>query len=342
MGLAGPKASTKISKDPRNTFWSKDTSRFGHQYLANLGWVPGQNLGDTTSSYHASGHITDASSTGIKIVLKDDTLGIGAKKGAQHDECTGLLGLQGLLGRLNGDDKVVEQVKLEEDRKKNEWIQSKWGMRFVRGEVWVADDLTKLRERMVKEKEEKAEALKAKAEKKDGKNSDDKDSGEEASRKKRKRDSDDVEKDKKQSKKSKSKDGKKKSKRRGLEEDGTETPATTDRESKSRSVSGDETESKEERKSRRKEEKRLKKERKEKRDARRKEKKDREEKKKKKKKASSDGDSSSESETEAASGSVTPASAMNGRHALRHRFIAAKRSAMMDATSLNEILMIKA
>lgn len=265
-------------------------------------------------------------------MLKDDTLGIGAKKSAQSDECTGLLGLQGLLGRLNGNDKMVEQVKLEEDRKKNEWIESRWGMRFVRGEVWVADDLTKLRERMVKEREGKSEALKAKEEKEKGKGAEEKSS---SSRKKRKRDTDDGEKDKKESKKSKSRDKKKKSKQRDPEGDGAATPAT-DRESKSTSASGDETESKEERRRRRNEEKRLKNERKENRGAQKKEKKEKKER-KKKRKASSDSDSSSESETEPASGSVTPASAMNGRHALRHRFIAAKRSAMMDAASLNEV-----
>ncbi|KAI5812473.1 hypothetical protein BZA77DRAFT_335289 [Pyronema omphalodes] len=297
MGLAGPKESKKIGKDPRNTFWSNDTSRFGHQYLANLGWTPGQTLGDSNSSYHKSGHITAASSTGVKIQIKDDNLGIGAKKGAQEDECVGLLGLQGLLGRLNGNTEQVERVQEMQDRKKNELIESKFGMRFVRGEVWVADDLTKLRERMLKDKAARENAQK-KLEAGDKDNSDE-DGGK---RKKRKRD------------------------------DAEEDSAARKRRKEERRL-------KREAKEARRKEKKEKKEKK-------KEKKDKKDKKQKAKKSSSDSDSSSDSESEAektVTKTSTPAyNALNGRHAIRARFIAAKKSAMMDAASLNEIFMIKA
>lgn len=323
--------STKIGKDPRNTYWSKDTSRFGHTYLANLGWTPGENLGDTTSSYHSSGHITDASSTGVKIVLKDDNLGIGAKKGAQHDECTGLLGLQGLLGRLNGDTKMIEQVKNEEERQKNDWIASKWGMKFVRGEIWVADDLTTLRKKLDEGRAEKAAELKAKEEA-------EKPAAMEESGKTKKRKRSE---DKKASKKTSSSDMKSSS------SSGESTSASTSK-STSAAPSEDESES-QARRRKRKEEKEAKKERKEKRAEKRSEKEQRKGKraekrlKQKKRKAGEDvsSDSSSDSESDATpSRSVTAASAMNGRHALRARFIAAKRSAMLDQASLNEVYSI--
>lgn len=270
-------------------------------------------------------------------MLKDDNLGIGAKKGAQHDECTGLLGLQGLLGRLNGNTEQVAQVKNEEDRQKNDWIASKWGMKFVRGEIWVADDLTTLRAKVDKAKEDKEAALKAKEEAAvvKVKREEDEDSGQ---RKKRKRDDG----EKQSSKKSSSKD-KKSSKK---ESSGDETATTsTSKSSKSTSAVASEDESESQaRRRKRSEEKEAKKERKEKRADKRTEKKERKDKraekrKQKKRKAGEDSDSSSESDVP--SGRVTPASAMNGRHALRARFIAAKRSATMDATSLNEVCFIR-
>lgn len=306
----------KIGKDPRNTFWSNDTSRFGHQYLANLGWTPGQNLGDTTSSYYTSGHITEASSTGIKIQIKDDNLGIGAKKGAQHDECTGLLGLQGLLGRLNGNEQQVEQVRKEEERRKNELVVSKWGLRFVRGEVWVADDLTELRERILRDREAAAAAksMQGKAGAEIVKEGEEKKEEEKHSkRKKRKRDLDAA------------RDAKDRGNRSSL--------ATT---------SGDETEL--QARKRRKEKRRIKRELKE---ARREERSERKEKKVQRKKeakgkAPSDSDGASDFESGSASAattrSATPTTrATNGRHAIRAKFIAAKRSAVIDAASLNEV-----
>ena len=41
MGLAGTKVKQRFGNDPRNTNWSNDTSRFGHQYLSKMGWKQG-------------------------------------------------------------------------------------------------------------------------------------------------------------------------------------------------------------------------------------------------------------------------------------------------------------
>lgn len=345
MGLAGPKNNTKISKDPRNTFWSNDTSRFGHKYLSSLGWAPGQTLGDNSSSYHTSGHISNASSTGVKILLKDDNLGIGAKNGAQHDECTGLLGLQGLLGRLNGDEKCVESVRKEVSRRKDQWVLNKFGIQFVKGEVWKADDISKLREQMVKDNNSKA--MTTVIEKED----------ESKKRKKRKRGAD-------------TKEGAnhlKASEFRGskvLQDDSDSVLETRQlnriqSSSTSASVSGDDAESRIKKRSRREEKEQRKKckevTKKGGKDRKNKEEKNKGNKKKEKRKAKTNSNMTEVTTTEfedpsdmnRASTSVdttrsaTPVAPITGRQAVRARFIAAKRNAIMDSRALNEILMIK-
>lgn len=206
-----------------------------------------------------------------------------------------MLGLQGLLGRLNGDGQQIEQVKKEEERRKNELVASKWGMRFVRGEVWVADDLTKLRARILKDREAQARVEIAQVEEE-----------KHSKQKKRKRalDADRDAKDEKQS--------------------CTPLSATS---------SGDEAGLQS--RKHRKEKRRIKRELKE---ARRKERAERREKKAQRRKEmerTASSDSGSEPTSVATTRSATPA--MNGRHAVRAKYIAAKRSAVVDAASLNEV-----
>ncbi|KAF3920703.1 hypothetical protein ABW21_db0209639 [Orbilia brochopaga] len=137
MGLAGPSKKRKISHDPNNTTWSRSEG-FGHRMLTAQGWSQGTVLGaDPTNPHH-----TAASQFGIKVMLKDDTLGLGCK-GSQEDTCTGLGDLQSLLGRLNG--KSDESVKREKDTRTQMLISGRYGMRFVKGEVlestWVINGL---------------------------------------------------------------------------------------------------------------------------------------------------------------------------------------------------------
>ncbi|KAI5783560.1 hypothetical protein EDC01DRAFT_211291 [Geopyxis carbonaria] len=326
MGLAGPKNKTKIGKDPRNTFWSGNTSRFGHKHLEALGWTPGDTLGDKNSTYHAAGHITDASSSGVRIHLKDDNLGIGAKRGAA-EECTGLLGLQGLLGRLNGDDKVVEMVKKEESRRQDAFFSQKFGMRFVRGEVLHSDDILKLREKMV------AEGT-AKVVKEEIGNSEQSSASEKSEKKKRKRESREDGESSKKRPKSKSK----KSKR--------DKSATTDDETESGKKSAETSDSEDDGKSKAKKRKDKKKAKRKDKEERKKEKKEKKRKSKKSKSSTPDSSSDSSSESEAEAAPVVPVApvrtALTGRRAIRARYIAAKRSATMDSKSLNEILMVTA
>jgi Pin2-interacting protein X1 len=274
-------------------------------------------------------------------VLKDDTLGIGAKKGAQHDECTGLLGLQGLLGRLNGDEKQVEMVKKEEDRRKTEWISSKFGMRFVKGEVWKADDISKLREQMVQDnKAKEVEAMIKNEDESDyeisGEVTEEKD--ERKKGKKRRRSSTEDESSKKR-KKSKAKAKAKRARREEFEDEmearpkdkkpkrSKSTPTIT-----STTASGGEAES---------ESKRRKKDKKERKAKEKRSRKDAKSKEKARKVASLDLENSSGSDREVSRSTTTGTSTLvavtTGRNAVRARFIAAKRSAMMDAKSLNEV-----
>lgn len=87
-----------------------------------------------------------ASSSHIQVVLKDDNLGLGAKRN-NGDECTGLDAFQHLLGRLNGkSEEVLEsERKAREDVKLNLYVERKLGtIRFVHGGWLVGDELKEI------------------------------------------------------------------------------------------------------------------------------------------------------------------------------------------------------
>ncbi|KAJ5766394.1 uncharacterized protein N7511_004010 [Penicillium nucicola] len=113
MGLAGPRKKTKISNDPNNTNWTRSTSGFGHRIMSSQGWKPGNLLGARDAA-HAD-LLTAASASHIKVTLKDDTLGLGARIGRDPMEPTGLDAFKGLLGRLNGKSDV--ELKKEERKR---------------------------------------------------------------------------------------------------------------------------------------------------------------------------------------------------------------------------------
>ncbi|KAK4157868.1 hypothetical protein C8A00DRAFT_39871 [Chaetomidium leptoderma] len=142
MGLAGAKNKRKLGNDPNNTKWSRNTDSFGQKLLRAQGWQPGEYLG-AKDAPHAEWH-TEANTTHIKVVLKDDTLGLGAKRN-NGDECTGLDAFQHLLGRLNGktDETLETERKTREDFKTSVYIERKFGtIRFVKG-GWLVGDQVK-------------------------------------------------------------------------------------------------------------------------------------------------------------------------------------------------------
>ncbi|KAF9692620.1 hypothetical protein EKO04_009398 [Ascochyta lentis] len=141
MGLAQQKNRSKISNDPQNTTWANNTERFGHRILAAQGWKSGDTLGAKDAAHEA--HYTQASQSHIRVFLKDDNLGLGAKRGSERAENFGLAGLESILGRLNGRE---EEVKKEEARReeieKRAYVYRKFGsMNFISGGFLVGDKI---------------------------------------------------------------------------------------------------------------------------------------------------------------------------------------------------------
>lgn len=131
MGLAAARTKQRFGLDPRNTAWSNDTSRFGHTMLEKFGWKPGMGLGMIPTESHRS-H--------IKVTIKDDNLGLGAKIKRKerkdefdNGECAGLDVFQRILGRLNGKEEAIAD-ELEKQRI-DKVLNGKWGVHFIKGEV---------------------------------------------------------------------------------------------------------------------------------------------------------------------------------------------------------------
>ncbi|KAI9812661.1 MAG: telomerase inhibitor [Thelocarpon impressellum] len=149
MGLAGPRKRTKIGHDPNNTAWTRDTTTFGHKILTSQGWAPGSLLGASDAA-HASLH-TAANASHIRVAIKDDTLGLGAKNGTRQAEGAVRVqdALQGLFERLNGksEDVVAQGQRAREDVRRGRYVEKRFGqMTFVSGGVLVGDDIRKLAE----------------------------------------------------------------------------------------------------------------------------------------------------------------------------------------------------
>lgn len=130
----------KLSHDPNNTAWTRSSSNFGQKLLLSQGWTPGSVLGASNASYTDS----PASLSHVRITVKDDNLGLGARKGAQHDDdrTTGLDGLQLLLGRLNGKDQreLQHEQRSREDSRRAFYADHRWGFgNFVSGGFLVGD-----------------------------------------------------------------------------------------------------------------------------------------------------------------------------------------------------------
>ena len=138
-----PNSRARISNDPQNTTWANNTTRFGHRILTSQGWTPGATLGAKDASH--STHYTAASASHIRVLLKEDNLGLGAKRGSERAENFGLAGLDAVLGRLNGRE---EDVKREEERRveverKGSVVRRLGFMNFVSGGFLVGDKIEK-------------------------------------------------------------------------------------------------------------------------------------------------------------------------------------------------------
>jgi len=141
--------------------------------LTSQGWKPGDTLGAENAS-HAS-HYTAASASHIRVLLREDGMGLGAKNGRQESDVFGLDMFQGLLGRLNGksEDILAKEAKHRRDLRLKEVVVKRYGnTTFVSGGDLVGDKIEKTaeeanaaveaQEEQVKEKE--LVAVKAKGE----------------------------------------------------------------------------------------------------------------------------------------------------------------------------------
>ncbi|KAM3508690.1 hypothetical protein MY10362_001054 [Beauveria mimosiformis] len=346
----------KISNDPNNTKWTRDTTSFGQKILRSQGWQPGQFLG-AQDAPHAELH-SAASASYIRVVLKDDMKGLGFNK-AREDEVTGLDVFSDLLSRLNGKSEAA--VREDQDArlavKTHRYVEMRWGpMRFVRGGLLVGDTLeedgTAESEAGEDEKTKKTEGQKGKKDKKRGKRKVEEEQGEEVEA-----DSEAARnKDKKRRRKEEDEDDAAETKRRKKEK---KEKKETKKLAKSRNESDDSEDNELDEKAAKKKAKKEKKE-------KTKEKREKKEEKKRRKAAkaaaatadspnsssssSSSGDDDDKDETDAgtsatsvtagsSSGTATP---LGHRTFVRSRYIAQKRQAVMDAKALAQIFMVKA
>lgn len=125
-----------MSHDPNNTAWSRSATKYGQKILQSHGWTPGELLGASDTPY--SDLRSAASASHVRISIKDDNLGLGAKHEAAHasSESTGLDVFQDLLGRLNGKTATnVEKDRLHRSNLRcSAYIDQRWGhLRFVSG-----------------------------------------------------------------------------------------------------------------------------------------------------------------------------------------------------------------
>lgn len=111
--------------------------------LSKQGWKEGDYLGASNAS-HAE-HYTAANASHIRVLLREDNLGIGAKVGGKANADTfGLSTLSGIFGRLNGRDEgeVQKQQDNLRDAELRTYQAQKFGfMNFVRGGFLVGDEI---------------------------------------------------------------------------------------------------------------------------------------------------------------------------------------------------------
>lgn len=341
----------KLSADPNNTEWQRDTSRFGHKILSAQGWKQGDHLGAKNAA-HAS-HYTEANLSHIRIALKDDTLGLGAPKPRERAENFGLGIFGDVLSRLNGasEEKLEESANKRRDIGLKLYQTERWGtMQFVSAGFLVGDEIVKKEDprsraesmkvsqeaSKKRKRADESEAVTAQSadvkdsskkqktkEKRKSKKSDSSESSEESQ-------DDSISKKAKKHKKEKSIDAEKSAPEA---EDSSEDAGASDSKS-------DKRRRKEEKRRLKEEKKRLKEEKRARKAA-------------KKLLGSTAEDSTSATSTPSSalatstsspfppsSGTSTPR-ALSGRHLARSRYIQAKKLASQDPKALREILMVK-
>ena len=115
--------------------------------MESQGWTPGDLLGGRSAQPRKL-H-TSISTAQIRVTLKDDNLGLGARAGGEPDcgSVTGLDSLQSILGRLNG--KSEEELSKAQDARfsaqRSAFVNHRWGtLPFVSGGLLVRDGIDPL------------------------------------------------------------------------------------------------------------------------------------------------------------------------------------------------------
>jgi len=112
--------------------------------LASQGWQPGEYLGAKDAGH--SDHYSAANASHIRVLLREDNLGLGAKVGGNKAETFGLSLFSGVLGRLNGkgEAEVQKQQGQLRDAELRTYAGQKYGMvGFVSGGLLVGDKIEK-------------------------------------------------------------------------------------------------------------------------------------------------------------------------------------------------------
>ena len=133
----------KFSHDPNNTAWTNSTDSYGQRMLQSHGWTTGASLGARNKSY-----TKDKGIPYIKVTIKDDTLGLGARLGPNVPQ-PGLDAFQGLLGRLNGktDTELENEQDTRDDIRRKSYAERRWGgLHFVSGGLLVRDRIEEVGE----------------------------------------------------------------------------------------------------------------------------------------------------------------------------------------------------
>ncbi|KAK5173508.1 telomerase inhibitor [Saxophila tyrrhenica] len=325
MGLGAQKRRTKLSADPNNTAWSRSTTSYGHRILSSQGWSPGSYLGAEDAPH--SEHYTAANASHIRVLLREDNLGLGAQVGG-NAETFGLSLFSGVLGRLNGKS----EVELEDERERErEWEgRRRYGaMGFVSGGWLVGSEVVP----SIKKVEERGSDGRDDGKTKKRKIPDEEDGANAAvvtAKKQKKRKTEveqlaaaNVEKDAERAKRKEKKQKRKKADQKQL---GTDESNSAKNTTNDKAVRKQEKRARKEERRKRKEERRL-----------------RNEAKALRKSKSDEAPEASEvpPEPSPVQRQAAPAS-MGNRQAVRQRYIQQKRMASMDPRAMQEIFMVKA
>lgn len=103
--------------------------------MTSQGWTPGSYLGARNANH--SDTFTAASASHIRVTLKDNTLGLGARAPTLgNDNVAAIDAFQGLLGRLNGksDVQLEQEQRKRDDTRLAVYASQKWqAVTFISG-----------------------------------------------------------------------------------------------------------------------------------------------------------------------------------------------------------------